>query len=320
MDNKPKVFVSRQIVGLEPYADRFNFDIWQYKLPPSPDVLRDRVQGCDGLISLLTDRLDVTFFDNVSGLKVVSQCAVGVNNIDLAAAKARGIPIGHTPGVLTEATADLAFALLMAAARNIVPGYEYVKAGEWETWEPALMLGQSVWQATLGIVGYGRIGQAMAKRARGFDMRILVYSRSLTDEKAALEGVIRVSLDELLQQSDFVSLHTPLTPETRHLIGTRELALMKPTAALINTARGEVVDSAALVAALKAGCPAYAALDVTDPEPLPADHPLVQLPNCLVIPHLGSATLQTRLAMTRVTMANLEAGLRGDPLPHRANP
>ncbi len=315
-----KVFVSRRIVGLEPYTDRFELDIWEHKLPPSPEIMIQRTRGCQGLISMLSDRLDVAFFDSVPGLKVVSQYAVGVNNIDLAAAKVRGIPVGHTPGVLTDSTADVAFALLMAAARNLLPGAAYVKAGEWETWEPALLLGQSVWKATLGIIGYGRIGKAVARRSRGFEMRVLAYSRSLTDEQAAADGITRVSLDELLHESDFVSLHTPLTPETRHLIGARELALMKPTATLINTARGEVVDTNALLAALRAGRPGYAALDVTDPEPLPADHPLLSLPNCLVIPHLGSGTVQARQAMTEVVMANLEAGLRGEPLPFRANP
>jgi glyoxylate reductase len=316
----PKVFVTRRIVGLEPYADRLALDVWQGPLPPSPQELRARTQGCEGLVSLLTDRIDGEFLDAVPGLKVISQVAVGVNNIDLAAAKARGIPVGHTPGVLTDSTADMAFALLLAVARNIVPGAQYARDGKWKTWEPALLLGQSVWGATLGIVGYGRIGRAMAARGKGFNMRIVVAAPRLSDAEAAKDGVTHLALDDLLRESDFVSLHTPLLPETRHLIGAAQLALMKPTAALINTARGEIVDPAALVDALRAGRPGYAALDVTEPEPLPVDHPLYTLPNCLIVPHLGSATMQTRLAMTNIAMANLQAGLRGEPLLHRANP
>jgi lactate dehydrogenase-like 2-hydroxyacid dehydrogenase len=316
----PKVFVSRRVIGLEPYMERLMLDIWEGALPPSPRELRERTRGCDGLVSLLTDRLDADFFDSVPGLKVVSQYAVGVNNIDLAAAKARGIPVGHTPGVLTDATADMAFTLMLAAARNVVPGADYVKAGQWKTWEPALLLGQSVYGATLGIVGYGRIGKAVAERSRGFKMRVLAASPTLSAEQAAAEGVTATSLDDLLRESDFVSIHTPLTPDTHHLIGARELALMKPTATLVNTARGEVIDPAALYEALRAGRPGFAALDVTEPDPLPPDHPLLRLPNCLVVPHLGSATMQARLAMTRSAMANLEAGLRGEPMPHCANP
>src|SRR5260221_7876640 len=316
----PRVFVSRRVIGLERHSDRFALDIWEGSLPPSPQELRVRTRGREGLVSLLTDRIDADFLDSVPGLKVISQVAVGVNNIDLAAAKARGIPVGHTPGVLTDSTADMAFALLMAVTRNIVPGAQYARDGRWKTWEPALLLGQSVWGATLGIIGYGRIGRAMAARGKGFNMRIVVAAPRLTDADATKNSVTRLSLDALLRESDFVSLHTPLLPETRHLMGTEQLSLMKPTAALINTARGEIVDPSALVEALRGGRPGYAALDVTEPEPLPAYHPLYSLPNCLIVPHLGSATMQTRLAMTQIAMANLEAGLRGEPLPHRANP
>jgi glyoxylate reductase len=315
----PRVFVTRRVVGLEPYMDRLDLDVWQGPLPPSPDELRARTRGCDGLVSLLTDKLDAAFFDAVPGLKVVSQVAVGVNNIDLAAAKARGIPVGHTPGVLTDSTADMAWALMMAAARNILPGVDYVKAGKWKTWEPALLLGQSVFGATLGVIGYGRIGRAVAARSRGFNMRVLIVQPRMTEADAAKENVQLVALDELLRESDFVSVNTPLKPETHHLIGARELALMKPTATIVNTARGEVVDPAALYEALKASRPGFAALDVTEPEPLPSDHPLLTLPNCLIVPHLGSATMQARLAMTQIAMANLEAALRGEPMPHCAN-
>lgn len=320
MTSLPRVFVSRRIVGLERYTDRFALDIWPGSMPPSQEELRARTRGCDGLVSLLTDRIDADFLDAVPGLKVVSQVAVGVNNIDLAAAKARNIPVGHTPGVLTDSTADIAFALLMAGSRNIVPGAAYAREGRWKTWEPTLLLGQSVWGATLGIIGYGRIGRAMAARGKGFAMRVLVNGPNIRDEDAARDGVTSLPLDDLLRQSDYVSLHVPLKPDTHHLIGTAQLALMKPTAGLINTSRGEVIDPVALTEALRAGRPGFAALDVTEPEPLPADHPLYSIPTCLIVPHLGSATMQTRLAMTEIAMANLAAGLRGEPLPHRANP
>lgn len=315
-----RVFITRQLVGLEAYAGQVDMDIWPEVLPPPYETLIARAQGYDGLVTTINDRIDAALMDALPGLKVISQCAVGVNNIDLAAAKARGIPVGNTPGVLTEATADMAFALLLSAARHILPGAEYVRSGQWKTWIPTLLLGQAVWGATLGIVGFGRIGAAVAKRGRGFNMRVLAYSRHLTPEVAAAEGAEYAPLDQVLAESDFISLHTPLTAETHHLIGARELALMKPTALLVNTARGEVIDPAALVAALRAGRPAYAALDVTEPEPLPADHPLLGLPNCLVVPHLGSATYQTRRAMTDLAMRNLLAGLHGQPLLHRANP
>lgn len=316
----PRVFVSRRLIGLEDFAEDLEMDVWEGKMPPPPEALRARTQGCDGLLSTLNDRIDAEFMDAVPGLKVISQCAVGVNNIDLAAAKARGLPVGHTPGVLTEATADMAFALLLATARNLLPGNQYIRRGEWKTWDPTLLLGQAVWGATLGVIGYGRIGRAMVLRGKGFNMRILVHSPHLDSQNAAQDGVESVPLDRLLQESDFVSIHTPLLPTTHHLIGARELALMKPTATLVNTARGEIIDSAALIAALQAGRPGFAGLDVTEPEPLPADHPLMNLPNCLVVPHLGSATQQTRRAMTEIAMANLKAGVRGLPLRHQANP
>jgi lactate dehydrogenase-like 2-hydroxyacid dehydrogenase len=315
-----RVFVTRRLIGLEGYADQVEMDIWPDELPPAYGVLIERAAGCAGLLTTLNDRIDAALMDALPGLKVISQCAVGVNNIDLAAAKARGIPVGHTPGVLTEATADMTFALLLASARHVVAGAAYAKSGAWRTWIPTLLLGQAVGGATLGIIGMGRIGTAVARRARGFNMRVLAYSRTLTAEAAAEVGAERAPLDRVLRESDFVSLHTPLTPDTHHLIGARELALMKPSATLINTARGEVVDPVALVAALRAGRPGYAALDVTEPEPLPPDHPLFDLPNCLIVPHLGSATEQTRRAMTDIAMQNLIAGLRGEKLAFQANP
>jgi glyoxylate reductase len=233
---------------------------------------------------------------------------VGVDNIDVEAATARGIPVGNTPGVLTETTADLAVALMLGIARRLVDGDAYVRRGEWRTWDPGLLLGHDLHGATVGIVGFGRIGKAVARRLGGFECTVLHTSRS--------GGV---PFEELLKRSDFVSVHTPLTPETRGLIGEDALRRMKPSAYLVNTARGPVVDTAAVTAALQAGEIAGAALDVTDPEPLPAHHPLLDAPNLLVLPHLGSATHATRERMADMAADNLLAGLRGERMPHQVN-
>jgi glyoxylate reductase len=258
--------------------------------------------------------------DREPQLKVISNLAVGFDNVDVEAATARGVMVCNTPGVLTETTADFTWALLMAAARRLVEGADYVRAGKWLTWGPTLLMGQDVHHATIGIVGFGRIGKEIAKRARGFDMRILAYD-TFRDEEAAEEfGVEFMELDELLQASDFVTLHVALTDETRNMISGRELRLMKSTAILVNAARGPVVDTDALVDALKNGEIAGAALDVTEPEPLPGDHPLVSLPNAIVVPHIASATVATRNEMARMAAANLLAGIRGDRPPNLVNP
>jgi glyoxylate reductase len=283
-------------------------------------VLLQEVADCDGLLCLLTDPIDAEVIAAGARLRVISQMAVGVDNIDLRAATARGIPVGHTPGVLTEATADFTFALLMAAARRIPEGVDYVRAGKWRTWEPMGLLGVDIWGATLGIVGMGRIGTAVARRARGFAMHILYYDPTRRPELEAELGVEYAELDDLLARSDFVSLHCPLTPETHHLIGEAALKRMKPTAILINAARGPVVDPAALVRALSEGWIRAAALDVTEPEPIPPDHPLLSLPNCIVVPHIASATVSTRERMAAMAAENLLAGLRGQRLPYCANP
>jgi len=227
--------------------------------------------------------------------------------------------VGNTPGVLTATTADCAFALLMAAARRIVEGADYVRAGRWKTWGPLLLLGADVHHATLGLVGLGRIGTEMAKRAGGFDMRVLYYDVVRREDLEAAHGITYLPLDDLLAQADFVSVHTPLTPETRHLMNRERFAQMKPSAILINTSRGPVVDSDALAEALRSGEIGGAALDVTEPEPLPADHPLVALPNCLVVPHIASASAATRGMMAEIAARNLLAGLRGEPLPAGLN-
>ncbi len=319
---EPRVFVTRRIPGegLSRLRERCRVDLWDDDLPPPVEALRERVRGVAGLLCLLTDPVDEALLDAAGpGLRVVSQMAVGVDNVDLAACTRRGVQVGHTPGVLTENTADLAVALLLAAARRLPEAQEAVRRGQWVTWKPLWLAGRDVHGATVGIVGLGRIGRAVARRLAGFGCRIL-YAGPRPVPEAAGVGARFVGLEELLAESDFVTLHCPLTPETRHLINERTLALMKPTAILVNTSRGAVVDQAALHRALAGGRIAGAALDVTDPEPLPPGHPLLGLPNCLVVPHIGSASVATRTRMAVVAAGNLLAGLRGDRLAHCANP
>jgi glyoxylate reductase len=303
-----RVFVTRVLPfeSLDRLRAEHEVDEWPGDMPPTPDELRAGVADAEGLLSLITDRVDADLLAAAPRLRAIANMAVGTDNVDVEAASARGIPVGNTPDVLTDATADLAFALLLALARRIVPGAEQVRAGEWRTWEPAGDLGADLAGATLGIVGWGRIGQAVARRAEGFGMEVIHSSRS--------SGV---PLEQLLAAADFVSLHAPLTPETRGLIGARALARMKPTALLVNTARGGVVDQDALRTALREGTIAGAALDVTDPEPLPADHPLLDAPNLLVVPHVGSATVRTRAKMAAMAVENLLAALAGRPMPHQ---
>jgi glyoxylate reductase len=305
-----RVFVTRRLVGNG--LDRLtaaghDVDLWDRPEPPPQEVLLERAQQADALLCTLSDRIDADFIAACTHLTVVANCAVGLDNVDLATARAHGIPVGNTPDVLTDATADLAFALLLAAARRLPQSAQAVKDGAWGTWQPDGFLGADVVGATLGIVGAGRIGEAVARRAAGFDMRILrTTSRGGTP------------LPELLAQSDFLSLHVPLTPQTHRLIDAPALRCMKPTAILVNTARGPIVDTQALIDALHAGTIAGAALDVTDPEPLPPDHALLQAPNVVVLPHVGSATPRTRAAMTELAVDNVLAGLVGEPLPHPA--
>lgn len=318
-----QVFVTRELpqAGLEKIRTIADAEVWDDELPPPYEVLVEKVKGQDGLVTLLTDRIDAELMDAAgSSLKVISQMAVGFDNIDLAAATERGIPVGHTPGVLTETVADFTFALMMAAGRRIVEGERYVKDGKWMTWGPTLFMGQEVFGATLGLIGLGRIGQCMAHRAGGFNMRVL-YSDPAADEARARKlGAERRELDELLAESDFVSLHVPLTDDTTHLMGEREFGLMKSSAILVNTSRGPVVDPKALYFALKEGQIAHAALDVTDPEPIPLDDPLLTLDNCLIVPHIASSSFTTRSKMAVMTAENLGAGLKGERLPHCANP
>ncbi len=321
---RPRVFVARVIPeeGLAPIREACEATVWRDELPPPRDELLTGVEGCDGILTLLTDRVDAELLDRAGPqLRVVSNYAVGFDNVSIGDATARGIAVGNTPGVLTETTADLAFALLMAAARRLPEGDRYVRAGRWRTWGPLLLLGPDVHGATLGIVGFGRIGQAMARRAVGFGMTVLYHDvvRQPPEAETAL-GATFMPLEELLARSDFVSLHTNLTPETRHLVNAERLAMMKPTAVLVNTSRGPVVDQHALFEALRDGTIAAAALDVTDPEPIAPDDPLLALDNCLVVPHIASASRATRAKMAEMAAANLLAGVRGERLPTCVNP
>jgi glyoxylate reductase len=353
---KPKVFVTRVIreKGLELARDNCQADIWPEELPPSREELLEHVRGVDGLLCLLTDRIDGEVMDAAGpGLKVISNHAVGFDNIDVAAATEHGIPVGNTPGILTDATADMAFALMMAAGRRVVEAEKFLRAGKWRTWDPSMLLGADFAGATLGIIGFGRIGQAVAKRASGFDMRVLYYDphASSSDQDALSSTSPRPStagfpgpsartgdtadkhrllnpplraestdLDTLLAESDFVSIHVPLTPETRHMVDAELLAKLKPNAVLVNTSRGAVLDQSALYETLKERRIFAAALDVTDPEPLPLDSPLLKLDNCIIVPHIASASVQSRDMMAFLSAKNLIAGLNGEKLPHCVNP
>ena len=315
-----QVFVTRRLPGdaVERLRASAEVDVWPGELPPPYEELARRTAAADGLICLLTDRVDRALIEGAPQLRVISTMAVGYDNIDVAAATARGIPVGHTPGVLTETTADLAFALLLACARRIVEAERLLRDGGWRTWDPGLLLGHDVHGATLGIIGFGKIGQAVARRATGFNMRVLYASRSpgMEPHPPAERG----SLDEVLRSADFVTLHVPLNGETRNMIGERELRSMKRTAILINTARGGVVDQKALVRALEEGWIAGAGLDVMEAEPLPPDDPLLRAPNVVLLPHIGSASHATRERMASIAVENCLAGLRGERLPHCVNP
>jgi len=320
--SKPRVFLTRIILekGLQMVQEFCEAEVWPDELPPTREEILAHVRGVEGLLCLLTDRIDAEVMEAAgAGLKIISNHAVGVDNVEVAAATARGIPVGNTPGILTDATADMALALLLAAARRVVEGDRLVKAGGWKTWSPGFMLGADLTGATLGIVGFGRIGRAVARRASGFGMRIL-----FTDPSPALSepglAAQQVNLDTLLQESDFISLHTPLTDETRGLINTNTLRRMKPTSVLVNTARGALVDQIALYNALAEKRIFAAAMDVTDPEPLPTDHPLLRLQNCIIVPHIASASWQTRQRMSMMAAENLIAGLKGEKLPNCVNP
>jgi len=311
---RPRVVVTRALPGpalerLRPVAD---VEVWPERLPPTEDELRRLAAGSRGLITMLTDRVDAALLDACPDLVVVANYAVGYDNLDVAALADRGVAVANTPGVLTEATADIAWALIMACARRLPEGAAAVRSGDWLTWEPDWLLGHDVAGATLGVVGFGRIGEAVARRARGFAMEVLAWNRRPKEA----EGVEFVDLDELLERSDLVSLHVALSEETRGIIGAAQLRAMKPTAVLVNTARGAIVDQAALADALRSGEIFGAGLDVVVDEPIAVDDELLDIPSCLVLPHLGSATVATRGRMADMVVDNVLAGLRGDPLPN----
>jgi len=296
-------------------------DVWLW--PEDSAIPRDRlideIANAQGLYAMLTDAIDAELFDAAPLLRAMATMAVGTDNIDLDAATARGIPVGNTPDVLTETTADTAFGLLIASARRFREGIDYVRAGQWVRWEPDLLLGQDVHSTTLGIIGMGRIGAAIARRGHGFGMRILYATRTRKPEIESEVGAEWVTEDELLAQSDHVVVATPLTDETYHLIDGVALGKMKPTSTLVNIARGGTVDPDALYEALVAGVIAAAGLDVTEPEPIPGDHPLLTLSNCTILPHLGSSSQQTREAMAELAARNLVEGLAGRAMPACAN-
>ncbi len=318
----PKILITRRLpASLDALDAIASVEVWPERQPPPYEVLLDRIRQVDGLLCLLTDPIDRGLIEAGVNLKVISQMAVGYDNIDVAAATARRIPVGHTPDVLTDATADFAWALLMAAARRVVEAERFTRARQWQTWEPDLLLGADVGGATLGIVGLGRIGQAVARRAKGFEMRILYTNQTRCSPELEQQlGVEFVAFEELLARADFVTIHTPLTPQTHHLFSDHQFEQMQSSAVLINTARGAVVDPAALYRALSQGRIAAAAIDVTEPEPIPSDSPLLTLENLIITPHIASASRQTRTKMATMAIENLIAGLQGNRLPHCVNP
>lgn len=323
MASRPRVFITRRIpdAGLRQILEACDAEVWPEPLPPSYELLKTKVSVCDGLVSLLTDKIDAPLLDAAPRLKVISNFAVGFNNIDLPAATARGIAVGNTPGVLTDATADMAFCLLIGAARQLVAGHQYTLSSQWKTWEPLGHLGQDLAGRTLGIVGMGRIGFAMAKRCRaGWDMNILYHDMYRNEMAEKHFGARSVDFETLLMESDFISVHTDLNEKTKGLFGLEQFRKMKRSAVFINTARGPIVNEAALYEALKTGVIFAAGLDVTDPEPPAPDNPLLKLPNIIIAPHIASATVGTRNAMADICAKNLLAGLRGEKLIAWVNP
>lgn len=317
-----RVFITRRVPGdaaATLVAAGHDVDIWPGDLPPSTEALAGHLAGADAAMTMVTDRVDASLLAASPGLKVIANVAVGYDNVDPAVAGAAGVWLTNTPGVLAETTADYAFALLMAAARQVVASDRDTRAGGWKTWSPAAFLGVDVHHATLGIVGLGEIGQAMARRAAGFAMKVLYTGRNRHPERETALNVEWRTLPDLLAESDFISLHTSLNAESRHLIGAPQLAAMKRSAILVNTSRGQVVDQDALVAALNGGWIAGAALDVTDPEPLPLTHPLYSTPNVIITPHIASASLDTRSRMAAMAASNVIAVLDGRAPPNPVN-
>lgn len=321
---RPKVYISRKIPPdavqiVQAAADVREWD--REDLPVPRDVLLRETAGVDGLLSLLTDRVDDELMAAAPRLKVVSNFAVGYDNIDVAAATRRRIVVTNTPEVLTETVADFAFCLLLAAARRLVEADAYTRAGHWKTWEPLLLAGQDLYRATLGLVGLGRIGSAVARRAKGFAMRILYYDPYRREDLERDLGIeYRPHLDDVLREADFVSVHVPLSDATRHLLGRDQFAMMKRSAVFVNTSRGPVVDQQALAEALASGEIYAAGVDVFEREPVPADDPLLKLANVIVAPHIASASIPTRIRMATLAAENLVAVLQGQTPPNPVNP
>jgi glyoxylate reductase len=320
---KPKVLITRKFFDeatnlIKTVAD---VEIYPSEEDPIPrDILLNKVQNIDGLLPMLTDRVDQTLLDRGKNLKVVSNYAVGYNNIDVPEATKHGVMVTNTPDVLTDTTADCAFMLLMAISRRLVEVDKFVREGKWvKAWGPKMLLGSDITGKTLGIIGLGRIGKALVPRAKGFNMKILYHNRNPNPEAENLDVEYR-SMDEILAESDYISLHVPLNDKTKHLIGETELKKMKNTAYLINTARGPVVDEKALTKALKEHWIAGAGLDVLYEEPTNPNNPLLKLDNVIVAPHIGSATIETRLAMAMKAATNLTAALKGERPPDLLNP
>jgi glyoxylate reductase len=315
----PKVFVTRKLpeVALDELRKKCEVEINPEDRVLTKGEIIKGVKGKDALLCLLTDRIDAEVMD-AANLKVISNYAVGVDNIDVKAATERGIPVTNTPGVLTETTADLAWALLMAIARRIVEADKFLRTGQWKGWGPMQFLGNDIYGKTLGIIGLGRIGSAVARRARGFDMKVLYYSRTRKRDLEKELGVEYRPFEEVIKNSDFITLHVPLLPETRHMIGRKEFEMMKPTACLINTSRGPVVDEKALADALEKKQIAGAALDVYEQEPK-VNERLIRLDNAVLLPHIGSASVETRTKMARMAVENLLAVLEGRVPPNLVN-
>ncbi|MGG7619991.1 2-hydroxyacid dehydrogenase [Bacillus coreaensis] len=316
---KPTVYITRKIPDeiIQRIEEYCVIRMWEeVDIPVPRDVLEKEIQEVDGLFCLLTDSIDQALLEKAKRLKVVSNMAVGFNNIDIEEAKLKGITVTNTPGVLTETTADLTFALLMATARRLIESSSYLRNGDWKTWSPMQLTGQDVYGATIGIIGMGRIGAALVKRAQGFDMKILYHNRSRKLDLEKKFSITYVEMDQLLNESDFVCIMTPYTPETKHLIGAKELALMKSNAILINTARGGIVNEDALFDALQSGQIWAAGLDVFEEEPVPRNHRLLTLPNVVTLPHIGSASIKTRLQMAHLATDNLLLALNNQTPKH----
>ncbi|GAB5413814.1 MAG: D-glycerate dehydrogenase [Congregibacter sp.] len=316
-----KVLVTHQLPGerVHELPDHCEMNVWMGPGLLSAEGLREELAGSAGVLCLLTDRIDASLIDANPSLRFIASMSVGVDHVDVAAATARGIPVGNTPGVLVETTADASFALLLATARRLVEADRFVRGGHWRTenaWSPEFFTGKDVSGATLGIVGLGEVGQAVARRAAGFGMQVVAWNRTPKN----VSGIEMLELDELMAVSDFVSINVALENETRHLIDARRIGLMKPDAVLVNTARGGIVDETALADALRHDRLAAAGLDVFEKEPVPADHPMLALPNVVATPHIGSATVATRIKMADIAAGNMLAALRGERMPHCANP